>query len=405
MARPHISVFGCRNCGKSSLINALTGQQVAIVSDVPGTTTDPVKKIMELDGIGPAVFIDTAGIDDEGALGAQRVARSMAAMKEADLALLLFTNNTIGPYERQLMADCQKCSLPFILVHNKSDLCALDPGVAMELSENYAGDLCECSAKEGEGIAFLLALIQKNLAVSAPQKTSLLEKLIAKDQTVVLVCPIDSEAPEGRLILPQVQTIRDILDHQAVAVTLTQASFLAYMEKRLPADLIITDSQLFGWVEQWVPAHIPLTGFSILLAYHKGMFAHFVSGTPLISRLQDGDNVLILESCTHHATCEDIGRVKLPNRMLSFTGKKINFEVVAGLDPLPDRLDSFALVIQCGGCMVTQKQFATRIAAVLEQGVPVSNYGMALAYMSGIFERAVAPFQKNVLPLRHDLLT
>ena len=392
MVRPHIAVFGCRNSGKSSLINALTGQQVAIVSEIPGTTTDPVKKVMELDGVGPVIWIDTAGIDDEGTLGAQRVARTRAVVKEADLALLLFTDNCVGTYERQLLAEFEEEALPTIWVHNKSDIAPIDPGVALELSEKYAKDVCECSAKSGEGISFLLQLIQKNLHAFAPQKNSLLGKIISKNQTVVLVCPIDGEAPEGRLILPQVQTIRDTLDHEAIAVTLTEASLPVYMKKQLPADLVITDSQLFGWLEKEVPPHTPLTSFSVLLAHYKGLFPQFLAGTPVLSRLQDGDKVLILESCTHHATCEDIGRVKLPNRIKSFTGKNLSFEVVAGLDPLPDRLDNFALVIQCGGCMVTQRQLKARIAAVLAQGVPVSNYGMALAYMSGIFERAVAPF-------------
>ena len=392
MPRPHIAVFGRRNSGKSSLINALTGQQVAIVSDVPGTTTDPVRKTMELNGTGAVVLIDTAGVDDNGALGLQRVARTKSILKEVDLAILLFTDNTIGPFEQQWINEFEKESLSFILVHNKSDSVPMDADLAVELSQKMATDVCECSAINGKGIDFLLELIAKNILVLVPQKRSLLGALVSKGQTVVLVCPLDSEAPEGRLILPQVQTIRDVLDHEAIAVTLTEASLPDYIKDSRPVDLVITDSQLFGWVEQQVPAHIPLTSFSVLLAHHKGMFSHFLSGTPVLSRLEDGDNVLILESCTHHATCEDIGRVKLPNLILSYTGKNIHFEWVAGLDPLPESLSSFVLVIQCGGCMVTQKQLAARIAAVLEQGVPVSNYGMALAYMSGIFERAVAPF-------------
>ena len=396
MSRFHIAVFGRRNSGKSSLINALIGQQVAIVSDVPGTTTDPVRKTMELNGVGAVVLIDTAGMDDCGALGAQRVARTKAVLKEVDLAILLFTNNSLGSDERLWVADLQKSSTPFILVHNKSDEVQLNHGVGLELAEEMAVDVCECSATNGEGIDFLLEVIAKNIHVLAPKKSSLLGDMVSPNQTVVLVCPIDSEAPDGRLILPQVQTIRDILDHQAVAVTLTESSLPSYIEGGGRADLVITDSQLFGWVEQWIPCHIPLTSFSVLLAYHKGLFSHFLLGTPLLSQLQDGDKVLILESCTHHATCEDIGRVKLPNRIRLFTGKKISFEVVAGLDPLPEELNSFALVIQCGGCMVTQKQLKARIAAVLEHGIPLSNYGMALSYMSGIFDRAVAPFFKKM---------
>ena len=374
------------------MVNALTGQQVAIVSDVPGTTTDPVRKTMELNGVGAVVLIDTAGMDDDGVLGKQRVVRAKAIIQEVDLVILLFTDNTLGPFERQWISEFQHLSLPFILVHNKSDKVALDSGVALELSKELAIDVCGCSAKNGDGVDRLLELIGKNILAFIPQKTSLLGKLVSKDQVVALVCPIDSQAPEGRLILPQVQTIRDTLDHCAIAVSLTGESLPAYMEKGGRPDLVITDSQLFGWVEQWIPAHIPLTSFSVLLAHHKGLFSHFLSGTPLLSRLQDGDRVLILESCTHHATCEDIGRVKLPHRIGSFTGKKISFEVVAGLDPLPEALGSFALVIQCGGCMVTQKQLRARIEAVLAEGVPVSNYGMALSYMSGIFDRAVAPF-------------
>jgi len=390
--KPHIAFFGRRNSGKSSLINALTGQQTAIVSDTPGTTTDPVKKSMELSGVGAVVLIDTAGIDDEGALGAQRVARTKAVIKEADLAILLFTHNTIGPYERQLMDEFTYSSLPFVLVHNKSDETPLDPDMAVELSQKFSVDVCECAAKSGKGVNLLLELVYKNVVVYIPQQKSLFGNIINQNQTVVLVCPIDSEAPEGRLILPQVRTIRDILDHHAVAVVLSEVSFPVYMKKEYPVDIVITDSQLFGWVEQQVPLHVPLTSFSILLAHHSGMFSHFITGTPVLSRLHDGDKVLILESCTHHAKCEDIGRVKLPNRIKSFTGKNIQFEWISGLDPLPDKSGDASLVIQCGGCMVTQKQLQTRIKAILEYGTPVSNYGMALAYMSGIFERAVAPF-------------
>jgi len=398
MHRPHIAVFGCRNSGKSTLINALTGQQVAIVSDIPGTTTDPVRKIMELSGVGAVVLVDTAGIDDEGALGLQRVARTDAVMNQADLALLLFTHNTLGAVERQWISKFQKRSLPFILVHHKSDEVAMDPALADTLTNELemAIEVCGCSAKSGEGIDRLLELMTKKVVAALPKKNSLLRKLISKNQTVVLVCPIDSEAPEGRLILPQVQTIRDILDHQAIAVSLTETSLPAYIEKGAPVDLVITDSQLFGWVEQNVPAHIPLTSFSVLLAHYKGLFSHYLAGTPVLSHLSHGDKVLILESCTHHAHCEDIGRVQLPNRIKLFTGKEIHFTIVAGLDPLPDGLDRYSLAIQCGGCMVTQKQLAIRISDILAQGVPVSNYGMALAYMSGTFERAVAPFRDKL---------
>ncbi|MCL1973730.1 MAG: [FeFe] hydrogenase H-cluster maturation GTPase HydF [Bacteroidetes bacterium] len=384
MNRPHIAVFGLRNSGKSALINALAGQDVAIVSDVAGTTTDPVKKIMELSGVGAVVLIDTAGIDDEGELGGQRVLRTKALIKQVDLALLLFASPTMGPYELNLLSDFTDAGLPYILVHSKSDLTPVDPAMEQET--------CACSAKNGAGIEALLGLIQNKLSQRGVSKPSLLGDLIVKGNTVVLVCPVDSGAPEGRLILPQVQTIRDVLDHQALALVLTPSSFEAYMQKRGEADLIITDSQLFGWVEQWAPAHTPLTSFSVLLAHHKGLFSHYVRGTPLLSRLQEGDRILILESCTHHASCEDIGRVKLPAQIRSFTAKKLSFTMVAGLDPLPDRLSTFALAIQCGGCMVTPRQLNARVAALIDQGIPVTNYGMALSYMAGIFDRAVAPF-------------
>ena len=348
---------------------------------------------MELGGVGAVVLIDTAGIDDEGALGKQRVSRTKTIIKEVDLAILLFTHNTFGLYEEQLLVEFEKCSLPAILVHNKSDIVSLDPKIAEGLFQRLALEVIACSAKSGEGISFLLDLMQNSIKDLPMQKSSLLGNLITKERMVVLVCPIDNGAPKGRLILPQVQTIRDILDNHAIAICLTKESFPNYMQKGLPADLVITDSQLFGRVERYVPAHVPLTSFSVLLAHHKGLFSHFLPGTPMLSRLMDGDKVLILESCTHHASCEDIGRIKLPNRIKSFTGKDIHFQIVAGLDPLPEPLTSFALVIQCGGCMVTQKQLTARIQAVCELGVPLSNYGMALAYMSGIFERAVSPFR------------
>ena len=368
--KPHIGLFGRRNVGKSSLINFLTGQQIAIVSDTAGTTTDPVRKSMEIGGIGPVVFIDTAGIDDEGELGRQRVEKSMAALAEVDLALLLYTEGYYGEPEQMVERWCTEHGTPLLKVLTK----------AAPINKEV-----------------LIAKIKEALPESAYRTRSLLGDVVYQGNTVVLVTPIDSSAPEGRMILPQVQVLRDLMNLHAIAVFCQPEelpSTLATL-KAAPA-LVVTDSQVFKQVANIVPENVPLSSFSVVLARQKGLFKEYLEGTKKIGELKDGDRVLLLESCTHNVTCEDIGRVKLPAALRKATGKNLQCEVIGGQSPLPNYLSQYALVIQCGGCVITAQQVKARLLPALEAGVPVSNYGLALAWCNGIFERATRIFQEVV---------
>ena len=385
--KPHIGIFGRRNNGKSSLINAITGQETAIVDASAGTTTDPVRKSIEIFGIGPAVIIDTAGIDDEGTIGQKRIQKSLEVLKSIDFAILVTTNHQCGQPERMLMDKFHEYEIPFLLVNNKTDLATGTP-----LPDGVTDTrMLEVSAKTGQGISVLLETLVEKMPPSAYISHSLLGDIIGNGDTVVLVTPIDSEAPERRLILPQVQMIRDILDNDAVAVVLKEDKVGEWLRKNPAPKLVVTDSQMFKRVAQEVPEEVPLTGFSIVLARHKGDFEHYLEGTPHLSRLRDGDRILMLESCTHLTSCEDIGRGKLPRWIRQYTGKELHFDFVSGLDQLPD-IGQYAMVIQCGGCMITRKQLLNRLKPAIERGIPVSNYGMAIAYLNGIFDRAVRPF-------------
>jgi len=394
----HIGVFGKRNTGKSSLINTITGQDVAIVSDVPGTTTDPVRKRMEIFGVGPVVLIDTAGIDDNGKLGTQRVERSKAVIGIIDLAILIFTNNQLDKYERDLIKAFRNEELPFILVHNQSDIVPLDPEVAMDLGEKEGISVVEFSCslldeqEQKSAVEMLTSLIVMGLNESGEISRTILEGLVEKDDHVVMVCPVDSEAPEGRLILPQVNAVRDALDRGAVAVVLQPEALDKYLKSIGDKPrLVVTDSQAFDVVSKIVPEDIPLTGFSLLLARSKGLFSHYLNGIGAIERLNDGDRILVLESCTHHSSCDDIGRVKIPRLLQKKCGKRLDFDVVGGLDALPQLLSQYALVIQCGGCMITDRQLQLRLKPAIKAGIPVANYGMVLAYCTGIYQRAITP--------------
>lgn len=381
--KPHIGIFGRRNNGKSSLINAITGQEIAIVDAQAGTTTDPVRKSIEIFGIGPVVLIDTAGIDDEGAVGQKRIQKSLEALKTIDFALLVITRHTMDAPEQMLLEKFREYEVPYLIVNNKCD--------EADACETTRSDVWNVSAKTGEGIEQMLAELVRKMPPSSYISHSLLGNIIEENDTVVLVTPIDSEAPEGRLILPQVQMIRDILDNNAVAVVLKEDKVADYLSKNPAPKLVVTDSQMFGRVSKDVPESIPLTGFSVVLAHHKGDFEHYLSGTPHIDKLQDGDHILMLESCTHLTSCEDIGRGKLPRWIQKHTGKQLHFDFVSGLNQLPD-IEKYAMVIQCGGCMITRKQILNRLKPAVDKGIPVSNYGMVIAYMNGIFDRAVAPF-------------
>lgn len=393
--RPQIGIFGRRNAGKSSLINVLSGQEVAIVSDIPGTTTDPVRKIMEIHGLGPVVLIDTAGMDDEGLLGEKRVLRSREVIMQVNMAILLFTGNFLGKYEKSLIEDFRMDNVPFILLHNMSDKISLDPEIRKEIEREYKVDVLDFSCREPEALGALIKIISNNLGPSPFSSLPMLEGLVRENDHVVLVCPVDSEAPEGRLILPQVQVIREILDRRAIAVVLQETQLESCFDRTYREQnpvLVVTDSQLFGKVECLIPGNQPLTGFSILLARSKGDFKTYMDETSAIDRLRDGDRVLLMESCSHHSTCEDIGRVKLPRMLRQYTGKNLEFDMIAGLD-IPSRpFKDYSLVIQCGGCMITHRQLLARIREVKRAGVPVTNYGMAIAYTQGVYERAIKPF-------------
>ena len=389
--KPHIGIFGRRNCGKSSLINLLTGQNIAIVSDTAGTTTDPVKKSLEIFGIGPCVIIDTAGIDDVGALGQQRVEKTMKVLVEIDCAILVITENNFGDPEKQLIARMKERTVPFFILHNKSDQESLLAVVKAMIEQNYDAKVLNYSIVKDKDISPLIELLKKTIPESAYQKVSLLGGIIKPNEVVVLVCPVDSEAPEGRLILPQVMAIRDVLDNECICVVLKETHLQQYLNTMPKPALVVTDSQVFGYVSQIVPTDIPLTSFSIVMARLRGDFDNYLKGTPFLSQLKDGDTVLLLESCTHHSTCEDIGRVKLPRMILKFSGKDIKFEYVAGLSPIANP-EKYAMAIQCGGCMSTRKQLLNRTNLFVNLGIPISNYGMALAYMNGIFNRVIKPF-------------
>lgn len=407
MAITNIGIFGKRNTGKSSLINILLGQDFAIVSDKPGTTTDPIKKRMEIFGLGPCQLIDTAGIDDRGELGRKRVSKTREIISQVDIALLLFTANDFGKFEKEIYKELSALDIPTILVHNQSDIVPLDTDLAMKLTAKSKLDLVEFSCcliepqAQKEAVEMLLSLIVNASYSCAYHEKEIFSDLVKEGEKVLLVCPQDSEAPTGRLILPQVMAIRDLLDRKAIVSAVVPESLDSVFPKTKtpgrrvkPAfvpDLVVTDSQVFKEVAAMVPENVPLTSFSMLLARSKGCFQQYLIGTPNILELIDGDRILILESCTHPSSCEDIGRVKLPKLFTNFTGKKLEFDIVSGLDSIQRPVTDYAMVVQCGGCMITGRQLHSRLAPAISAGIPVTNYGMAISYMNGIFDRAVAP--------------
>ena len=393
-AKAHIGIFGRRNVGKSSLINSLTGQDIAIVSEIAGTTTDPVKKSIELHGIGPVIFIDTAGIDDSGDLGKLRIGKSMAALKLIDLAILVLAGNEFGTYEADLTKEFHLLDIPYILVHNKSDIVPVTDTFRQQVKNRTGLEIIVYSAlypdKYNTG---LLKALKKTLPPPAMKSRGLIGDLVSQGDIVMLITPVDVEAPEGRLILPQVQVIRDILDNDCTAIVLKEREVDAFLRHTgIRPKLVITDSQVFLKADASIPRDIPLTSFSIVLARQKGDFEEYLKGTPKISELKDGDRILLLESCTHNVSCDDIGRVKIPRWLTNFTGKKLLFDNVAGLDAIPRPIEDYALVIQCGGCMVTHRQLVNRLREPKKHDIPITNYGMTIAYVHGIFARATAPF-------------
>lgn len=388
--KPHIGIFGRMNNGKSSIINKLTGQKMAIVSEQAGTTTDPVKKSIEIFGIGPVILIDTAGIDDMSELGKQRVEKTYQVLKEIDCAILVIVGEDFGEPEKEIIGQFKKHEIPFIIVHNKSEISELSEELRNRIEAEFSVKVLEFSALK-DNAKVLQEALKKAIPESAYKKTSLLGGIIKPGQTIVLVTPIDDEAPEGRMILPQVMAIRDVLDNDCICVVLKETALKQYFDNNPKPALVVTDSQVFALVNKIVPQDVQLTSFSIILARLRGDFENYLKGTPHLSDLKDGDKILMLESCTHEISCGDIGRVKLPNLIRKFTGKNIEFTYLSGLTPI-ENIRQYAMAIQCGGCMATRKQLINRTNMAVENGIPISNYGMAIAYMNGIFERVTSVF-------------
>jgi len=394
-SKPHIGIFGKRNAGKSSFINCITDQDIAIVSELAGTTTDPVKKTIEIKEIGPVILIDTAGIDDTGILGQKRIKKTLDTINIIDLAILIISENNFDQYEIQLIDKFKILETPFLIIHNKTDKQTLLPELKLKIETNYQTTIINFSTKIPE-LSGVLEAIKNSLPETSYINTTMLGDLVSQGDIVLLITPIDSEAPEGRLILPQVQTIRDILDNDCVAIVLKEREVDAFLKNTaIVPKLVITDSQLFLKADAMIPKNIPLTGFSVLLAKTKGDFENYLKGTPHINKLKDGDKILLLESCTHQTSCDDIGRVKIPRWLNNYTGKNLEFEIVAGLSTLKNPITDYAMVIQCGACMITRKQLINRLKPAVAAGVPVSNYGLTIAFVQGIYERATAPFLHN----------
>ena len=382
--RVHIGFFGLRNAGKSSVVNRVTGQTLSIVSDVKGTTTDPVQKAMELLPIGPVVIIDTPGIDDEGTLGEERVRRALRVLEKTDIAVLV-TDSTRGlqPAEQELLELFRKREIPFIIAHNKADLTSVP--AAVPENEIYVSAAADSNIRE------LKELIARTVKPTGPEKR-LVADLLAPNDTVVLVVPIDSAAPKGRLILPQQQTIRDILEAGAISLVTRETELTRTLESlREPPRLVITDSQAFGIVDKLVPKNVQLTSFSILFARYKGNLRQAILGAAQLNSLQDGDTALISEGCTHHRQCNDIGTVKLPGWLTRYTGAQLTFETSSGTG-FPEDLSGFAAIVHCGGCMLSAREMRYRMKCALDQNIPFTNYGVAIACMNGILPRSLAPF-------------
>ncbi len=376
--RVHIAFFGRRNAGKSSLVNAVTGQDLAVVSPVSGTTTDPVYKAMELLPLGPVMMIDTPGYDDEGELGSLRVEKTKQILRKTDIAVIVTDAVAgIGSTERELIALFEERGIPYITVYAKSDL-------------HGAGDGLSVSSATGEGINEL----KEALAALKPDEQSpypVVSDLVDPGSTVVLVIPIDKAAPKGRLILPQQQTIRELLDAGCAALAVRDTEYAGFLEKYPSPSLVICDSQVFGKVAEATPESVRLTSFSILMARHKGFLTEAVKGVKKLGSLHNGDKILISEGCTHHRQCNDIGSVKLPGMIKMFSGIDTEIRFTSG-GTFPEDLREYALVLHCGGCMLNEREMIHRMKTAVRQGVCFTNYGVAIAFMKGILKRSLSPF-------------
>ena len=382
--RIHIGIFGCRNAGKSSIVNALTNQELSIVSDTPGTTTDPVKKAMELLPLGPVVMIDTPGIDDEGELGEKRIEKAKRVLNGADIALLVIDAvKGRSDADERLLSMIKEKDIPYLIVYNKCDL--------LDRCPEADAHAVSVSAKDKTGIETLKERIG-TLETEGREKKTFLRHLIKPGDIVILVCPIDGSAPKGRMILPQQMAIREALDAGAMAVV-TKETELSETLKALknPPELVVTDSQAFAYVKSVLPEEICLTSFSILMAEYKGFLRTALRGIEEIKTLKDGDRILIAEGCTHHRQCGDIGTARIPKLLREHTGKELIFEATQGND-FPEDLSGYALIIHCGGCMLQEREIKFRERCALDQGVPLTNYGLLLAGLSGTLKRSLQVF-------------
>jgi len=389
--RLHIGLFGRRNSGKSSILNALTNQEVSIVSDIAGTTTDPVEKPMELLPLGPVLFIDTAGIDDTGELGQQRISRTYSVFDRTDLGVIVTDYSTWGEYEQTIMEAFHKRGIPFIVVFNKSDLHPENMNITSQL-DSLKIDYVATDAFHREGIDKLRHLLLEKAPADFVNQQAILADLVGPGEMAVLVTPIDKEAPKGRMILPQAQSIRDLLDHGAFCLVVREHELEKALKRlTIPPKLIVTDSQAFEMVNAITPPDIPLTSFSILFARFQADLTEMVRGAMAIDKLQPGDKVLIAEACTHHPIEEDIGTVKIPNWLNKYVGGALTFVNMRGRD-FPKNIADYKLIIHCGACMWNRREMLGRIMKAREAGVPITNYGLTIAYTLGIFSRALEPF-------------
>jgi len=389
--RLHIGLFGRRNAGKSSLVNAMTRQNVSIVSDVAGTTTDPVEKPMELLPIGPVLFIDTAGIDDVGALGTLRAERTRQVFDRTDVGIIVADAGQWGEFEERIAQELRERDVPAIAVFNKADVAQPATEVAHALAEAGVPWL-ETVAPEGRGVLDLREALIRAAPEEFINQPSIVSDLVPAGELVVLVVPIDKEAPKGRLIQPQVQTIRDLLDGDSYAMVVKDRELREALDRlKRPPALVVTDSQAFLKVAADTPPDVKMTSFSILFARQKGDLTQFVQGALAIEDLRPGDRVLVAEACSHHPIADDIGRVKIPRWLRQYVGGELHFTTVQGHD-FPDDLPEYQLVVHCGACMWNRREVLTRMLRCRRAGVPIANYGMTIAYTLGIFDRALEPF-------------
>ncbi len=389
--RLHIGIFGRRNTGKSSILNALTNQDVSIVSEIAGTTTDPVEKPMELLPLGPVLFIDTAGIDDIGNLGEKRVAKTMDVFNRTDLGVVVSTFNDWGSFELTIINELKDRAIPFIVVFNKVDLYQESSAITQNLKKDSI-NFVKTSIIKNEGIDKLRELLLQSAPPDFIERPAILSDLVGSGEAAILIVPIDKEAPKGRLILPQVQSIRDLLDNDSFAIVVKERELReAFSRFNKPPKLVVTDSQAFLKVAADTPSEIPITSFSILFARFQGDLNEMVLGATAIDKLKTGDKILIAEACSHHPIGEDIGTVKIPRWLTQYVGGKLQIDNMRGHD-FPENISDYKLIIHCGACMWNRREMLNRILKAKQAGVPITNYGLTIAYSLGIFERALQPF-------------